>query len=205
MGLLDSLNNEDLADRLSAIGIRLEKKIIDISQPLFSSKVYPGDKAPSFERVNTLSEDKYNLTNISLSVHNGTHIDSPRHFLDKGIGVGNLELEIFYGKCVVKEWDGVVPAECKRLLIKGNYVMSAADARDIVNAGVKLVGVESQSVGPMDTPEEVHKILLEAGVIPLEGLMLSHVALGSYILSAFPLNLGADCDGSPVRAVLIPE
>jgi arylformamidase len=70
---------------------------------------------------------------------------------------------------------------------------------------VKLVGVESQSVGPADAPLEVHTILLGAGIVPLEGLRLSHVASGEYTLAAFPLNLGADCDGAPVRAVLLAE
>ena len=74
--------------------------------------------------------------------------------------------------------------------------------RLIVNSGVRLIGVESQSVGAVDAPMPVHLILLGAGVIPLEGLVLEDVDEGDYTLSAFPLNLG-DWDGSPVRAVLI--
>jgi kynurenine formamidase len=41
-------------------------KIIDRTQELFSCRVYPGDKLPSYERVKTIECDKYNLTNISI-------------------------------------------------------------------------------------------------------------------------------------------
>ncbi|MDR0935725.1 MAG: cyclase family protein [Oscillospiraceae bacterium] len=178
--------------------------IIDITQPLFSCVVFPGDPAPSFERVRTIGGgDSYNLTNISLCVHNGTHIDAPRHFIADGSGVADIPLSVFHGKCAVKEWDGVIPENCERLLIKGSHELSAEDARLLINAGVKLIGVESQSVGPSGAPLEVHTLLLGAGIVPLEGLVLSRVASGEYTLSAFPLNLGSDCDGSPVRAVLI--
>ncbi|MDR0859243.1 MAG: cyclase family protein [Oscillospiraceae bacterium] len=177
--------------------------IIDITQPLFSCEVFPGDPAPSFERVKTISGDNlYNLTNISLCVHNGTHIDAPRHFLAEGAGAGDLPLSIFHGGCCVKEWDGEIPANCERLLLKGSYELSAEDAKLLVRSGVKLIGVEAQSVGPAGAPLEVHLILLKAGVIPLEGIVLSNVEPGEYTLSAFPLNLGSGCDGSPVRAVL---
>ena len=64
----------------------------------------------------------------------------------------------------------------------------------MANSHVELIGVESQSIGNA-------KHQLNAHVIPLEGLDLSNVKSGEYILSAFSLNL-KDSDGSPVRAVL---
>jgi arylformamidase len=176
-------------------------RLIDITQPLFECAVYPGDSAPTITRLKTVAADKYNLSDISLCVHNGTHIDAPCHFIEDGAGVGDLPLEVFYGKCVVAD----NPVAAERLLIKGDYVLTAEDARRLVAWGVRLVGVESQSVGPADAPLEVHTILLGAGIVPLEGLRLSHVASGEYTLAAFPLNLGADCDGAPVRAVLLAE
>ncbi|MFP3152897.1 cyclase family protein [Lachnospiraceae bacterium ZAX-1] len=177
-------------------------KIIDITQPLFSCSVYPGDPAPGFERVKTVAHDGYNLTNLTMCVHNGTHIDAPRHFIADGAGVGDLPLAVFCGKCVVKEWDGSVPKNCERLLIKGDHVLTASDAKKIISAGIKLIGVESQSIGSAQTSPTLHLLLLGAGIILLEGLVLSHVLAGEYTLFAFPLNLGEDCDGSPVRAVL---
>jgi arylformamidase len=179
-------------------------QIIDISQPLFDCEVYPGDTAPSFKRVKTMEADKYNLTDITLCVHNGTHVDAPLHFIDGGAGVGDLPLDVYYGKCVVKTWDSMIPLDCERLLLKGGHVITVADAELIVKSGVRLIGVESQSVGDADSPMPVHLTLLGAGVIPLEGLLLSHVDEGEYTLSAMPLNVGK-CDGSPVRAFLIKQ
>ena len=51
---------------------------------------------------------------------------------------------------------------------------------------------------------EVHKILLGAHVVLLEGIILKDVPEGVYFLNAAPLNLQG-LDGSPCRAYLIKE
>ena len=48
----------------------------------------------------------------------------------------------------------------------------------------------------------VHLALLEANVILLEGICLSDVSEGVYLLNAAPLNLSGS-DGSPCRSILI--
>lgn len=187
--------------------------IIDITQELFSCRVFPGDKPPVRERVKTVEHDTYNLTNVSMCVHNGTHIDAPKHFIADGRAVHELDLSVFYGNCTVVEIDGVVGEDelagilksCHdRLLIKGNCELSDGGAAAIASSHVRLVGVESQSVGRAESPMSVHLILLRKEIIPLEGLDLSGVKPGEYILSAFPLHL-RDSDGAPVRAVLIDK
>jgi arylformamidase len=188
-----------------------DMKIIDISQELFSCNVYPGDTPPAFERVKTAERDGYNLTNVTMCVHNGTHIDAPCHFIAGGKAVDGLDLSVFYGKCTVAEFSGVIGAgdaapvleTCQeRLLLKGGCEISGAAAELIAKSRVRLIGVEGQSVGGVDAPMNVHLILLGAGIIPLEGLNLSAAAPGEYTLAAFPLNMSGS-DGSPVRAVLI--
>jgi len=186
-------------------------RIIDITQELFSCRLFPGDKPPTYRRVKTMEQDRHNLTAISMNVHNGTHIDAPNHFVAGGKAIHELDLALFYGKCTVAELDGII-CESKiksiletcqeRLLIKGQIELSEAAARLIGNSHVKLIGVEDQSVAPVQSPLPVHVILLEKEVIPLEGLDLSAVTPGEYLLTAFPLNMD-DADGSPVRAVLI--
>jgi arylformamidase len=186
-------------------------KIIDITQELFSCNVYPGDKPPEYRRTAEIETDGCKLTNISMSVHNGTHIDAPCHFVAGGKSVGELDLCIFYGECTVTEFEGIVQKSdmekilvgCReRLLFKGSAELSEEAARVLADSRVRLIGTESQSVGSMENPVPVHVILLEKGIIPLEGLNLSHVVSGEYILSAFPLNMHGT-EGSPVRAVLI--
>jgi len=186
-------------------------KVIDITQELFSCNVYPGDISPTFERVKTIERDKYNLTNIMFCVHNGTHIDAPKHFIADGKAIHELDLSVFYGKCTVVECAGVVGESeiavalknsHERLLLKGDCELSDSGAHALAKSHVRLIGVESQSVGNSDNPISVHVILLEKDIIPLEGLRLSDVDAGEYLLSAFPINLEGS-DGSPVRAVLL--
>ena len=69
-------------------------KIYDISQELTECAVFPGDKSPEKEVVSDMSKgDLYNLTNISLCAHNGTHIDAPFHFINDGNRVDDIPLE----------------------------------------------------------------------------------------------------------------
>ena len=94
-------------------------------------------------------------------------------------------------------------AECaKRILIKGNMTVTEGAAAVFAGAKIKLLGNESQTVGPIGAPGNVHRILLGADLILLEGLRLGEVPVGSHLLNAAPLNLGG-ADGAPCRAVLL--
>ena len=77
-------------------------------------------------------------------------------------------------------------------------------AKVFAGTGIRLIGSESQSVGPIDAPMEVHLILLGAQIVLLEGVVLKNIAEGVYFLSAVPLNL-AGFEGAPCRAYLIKE
>ncbi len=191
--------------------------IYDITQPIFSCAVYPGDPAPRREQLCSMDKgDVINLTAFSMCSHNGTHVDAPAHFLRDGKTVDQLDLTAFVGDCYVARHEGDVTAEdaCRildiaaqadvseRILIAGKAVVTETAARVFADAGIKLLGNESQTVGPEDAPMQVHLILLGAEVVLLEGVVLSHVPEGKYFLSAAPLNLDG-CEGSPCRAVLI--
>lgn len=193
--------------------------IYDISQEVFSCEVYPGDPAPERQRLSSMEEGaSYNLTAISMCAHNGTHVDAPFHFLKDGKTVDAVPMEAFIGTAFVAEHQGTVsgddaaemlekakkqdPEAAKRILIKGDAVVSSKAAEVFASSGILLLGNESQTVGPLDAPMEVHIILLGAGVILLEGIRLEKVPEGVYFLNAAPLNLSG-ADGSPCRAVLI--
>ena len=96
------------------------------------------------------------------------------------------------------------PEAAKRILIKGDAVVSPEAARVFAANRILLLGNESQSVGPEDAPMEVHRILLGAEVVLLEGIRLGAVSEGVCFLSAAPLNLSG-ADGSPCRAFLIAD
>ncbi|HRX14178.1 MAG TPA: cyclase family protein [Eubacteriales bacterium] len=187
-------------------------KIYDISQELTTCEVFTGDIAPQVTMVKNIADDEYNLSNLTMCVHNGTHIDAPKHFLADGKAVDELPLAYFIGKAQVVEANGKIDEtavnamnlEAKRVLFKGNGVLTESGAVALAEKGVILVGTESQSVGDSLKPMEVHKILLKEKIIPLEGIRLGSVKCGEYYLLAQPLNI-AGCDGSPVRAVLIDK
>jgi arylformamidase len=81
---------------------------------------------------------------------------------------------------------------------------SGAGARALVEAGVKLVGIDYLSVEKFDTTDfATHITLLSHGVVIVEGLDLSGVAEGMYELICLPLKIaGGLGDGAPARAIL---
>ena len=194
-------------------------KIYDISQEIFGCRVYPGDPTPKKTVLSSMEKgDLYNLTEFSMCAHNGTHIDAPRHFIKEGKAVDEISLDAFVGMAFVAEHSGAITADdalrfiekakaqnteaAKRILIKGAAEVSSEAAKVFSSSDILLFGNESQTVGPESAPMEVHKSLLSANVVLLEGIRLSEVSEGVYFLNAAPLNLSG-ADGSPCRAVLI--
>ena len=174
-------------------------KLYDISQEVFSCAVYPGDPKPEYTRLSsTEAGDLYNLT---------------AHFLGDGKTVEQLEPEIFVGACYVARREGDLTAAdareilaqsggAERILIAGPVTVTLEAAQVFAGSGIRLLGNESQSVGPEDAPMAVHLALLGRGIALLEGVVLTDVPQGQYVLSAAPLKL-AGADGSPCRAILI--
>jgi arylformamidase len=189
-------------------------KLYDISQEVFSCAVYPGDPKPERQMLSaTTAGELYNLTAFSMCAHNGTHVDAPFHFLPDGETVEVLPLEVFVGVCYVARHHGAVTAGdaaailkkaggAERILIAGDAVVTLEAAEVFACSGIRLLGNESQSVGPEDAPMAVHLALLSRGVALLEGVVLQGIPEGRYILSAAPLKL-AGADGAPCRAYLI--
>lgn len=194
-------------------------EIYDISQEIFGCVVYPGDPSPHREKLSSISDGAlYNLMAFSMCAHNGTHVDAPYHFYDNGRTIDQIDLDRFIGCAYVTEREGDVtdsiarsilnaaraadPRAVERILIKGQATLTKEGAEVFAEAGIKLFGNESQTVGPEDMPMEVHLIMLGAQIVLLEGIRLQAVPEGVYLLHAVPLNLGG-ADGSPCRATLI--
>ncbi len=194
-----------------------ESKLIDISQEVFSCNVYPGDPSPVMSPKMRIADGAVcNLTEFSMCAHNGTHVDAPFHFIPSGKTVDQLPLDHFTGDCFLARHEGDVSAEDaaailrravdagapRRILIAGKATVTEAAARVFAEAGILLLGNESQTVGPESGPMRVHLILLGAEVVLLEGIVLTGLPEGKYFLNAAPLNLGG-VDGAPCRAWLM--
>ena len=189
-------------------------KIYDISQEVFSCKVFPGDPKPERMVMSTMSDGAlYNLTAFSMCAHNGTHVDAPFHFLQEGKTVDQMPLDTFVGECFVARHCGDVTAAdartilekadgAERILIAGPATVTVEAAEVFASGNIKLLGNESQTIGPENAPMQVHLILLTRGIALLEGVILTDIPEGKYILSAPPLNLSG-ADGAPCRACLM--
>lgn len=207
--------------------------IHDISLTLSSDlPTWPGDPGLDLEQFESMDKgDHVNVTKISTSVHVGTHVDAPHHFLNDGRTVEQLSLEVLNGPCyVIQLPDGIeaitaevlerteITSGMKRVLFgtrnshlwargetefQTDFVAITEDGAEwLVERGVQLVGVDYLSVAPYGDSEPTHKVFLRAGVVLVEGLNLSNVMRGFYELYCLPLKI-AGCDGAPARAILI--
>jgi arylformamidase len=208
-------------------------KVIDISVSLGTgSPVWPGDPDILLEQYRSLSGgDASNDSRIACSVHAGTHVDAPAHFIENGATVDQLPMDVLMGDAAVVELPDVdiitpellaglgLPAGTERLLFKTKNstlwrdprhdfhpdfaALSTDAAAWVVRQGIRLVGVDYLSVQLYgDAGPDTHRILLEAGVVILEGLDLRNARQGSYRLICLPLKL-AGSEAAPARAVLI--
>ena len=178
------------------------------------------------ERRRMSKGDPNNSSALNMSVHSGTHIDAPFHFVADGNTIDQLPVERFIGPALVyaveaeryitKEHvagirlDGATRVLFKTrnsaLLHKQEYdpdfvAFSVEAAQSLVELGVELVGLDYLSVAHADEQVPVHRAFLNHGVVLLEGIDLSEVAPGRYELMCLPIPLG-DSDGAPCRAVL---
>jgi arylformamidase len=207
--------------------------IIDISVPLKPDMpTWPDSVGLRLIRTMSLEAgDKANVSRLDCDVHMGTHVDAPWHFLNDGFTVDEMSLDVLIGPATVAYLPeaSVITANeladlnlasgIQRLLLKTrnsglwaagvtkfrkDYVALSADAsRWVVDRGIRLVGIDYLSVQCYEDNPLTHQILMQAGVIIVEGLNLAGVQAGSYELICLPIRL-VGADGAPVRAVLRP-
>lgn len=210
-------------------------KIYDISLTVTPDlPVWPGDPAIKLERVSKMEEGEHNnVSQLALTVHAGTHVDAPYHFIADGKTIEQLKLEVLVGPAQVVELPddidlidshhlqqaGIEPG-ARRVLLKTrnsrywsqpglpfqrDFVSVSQDgAAFLVERGVQLIGIDYFSIAPFGDSVPTHRTLLGAEVVVLEGVNLSQVPAGSYQLYCLPLKLGGS-DGAPARAILIED
>lgn len=210
--------------------------IIDISLELRPDlPVWPGERPVAVHRTSNLDRgDEANVSELSLCVHSGTHVDAPSHFVAGGESVEDLALEVLMGPVSVRELepeDRTISAEdlavldlppcTTRLLLKTpnsqlwadrptefteDYVaLSPGGAEWLAASPIRLIGLDYLSVQRYSDPDPAtHLNLLRAGVIIVEGLDLSPAVPGEYELVCLPIKIEG-AEGAPARAVLIDD
>ena len=179
-------------------------QIIDITTELSArTPVFQSDPHVHIKGHATIAADGYAVSSLAMGSHSGTHMDAPCHMIEGGKTAVDAPLNMLIGPCLVVDTDDFrIPPRTKRLLIRdlaaGEETLNVRQAEALLEAGVRLVGTDSFSIGD----DTVHRLLLEAECLILECLDLKHADPGRYILCALPLKVA--CDGAPVRACLMP-
>jgi arylformamidase len=208
-------------------------KIIDVSMEVFSGMlVWPGDDDVELYRTQKMEEGAHNnFSRIACGVHTGTHVDAPRHFIPGGSTVEQLPLEILFGPAWTADCTSVprigadaleragIPAGTRRLLLKtsnsqtlesmtvfrDDYAgLDESGAKWIVGRGIQLVGSDFLSVACRDQTGPVHRVLLGAEVILVEGLIFKNIPPGACRFICLPVKFRGS-DGALARAIVEVE
>lgn len=206
------------------------KKIIDISWPISESMTaYKDSKVTTFSPVSTFEHQGSRKTKITVTTHDGTHIDAPSHFLEHGKTIDQLPLNLFIGPCKVFDlttvddqisaerlegldiWaDDAVLFKTKNSFndpsasfMKEFVYIDHSGARFLAERKIRTIGFDYLGIERQQPGHETHNLLLSNNIGIVEGLRLAHVAPGSYFFCCLPLNLQG-LDGAPARAVLFP-
>jgi arylformamidase len=134
-----------------------------------------------------------------LSVHTGTHIDSPRHRLEQGKGVDEIPLTKLIGKAIfidftykpsnslitdhdLQPYSSSITYNDMVIFYTGtaeswysnsslrNVYLGESGAKWLIDKGIKCVGIDSLTIESPFSKGKIHKLLLSNDIIILEGL-----------------------------------
>jgi len=208
-------------------------RIVDLSLDIYDKAptFWPDPKTAVIEHLK-IANLKYNITQLVMSTHLGTHIDAPFHFFDDGKSVDQLDLAKCFGPAWVLDFTHKGPkAVITEAELKAHEDKIVPGARLIIRTGWDKVFPEQQyfDEGPavakeactylaekkiacvaMDMPSvcagdyvDAHHALLRQEIVIIEGLAhLDELRGPRVLLAAFPLRIKGR-DGSPCRAIAI--
>jgi arylformamidase len=204
---------------------------IDVTRTLSNGIIrWPEDPPFKWQRNrDILGPGTSNLSEMSTSVHIGTHIDAPLHYIADGKDISEVPLEKLCGPATVVHVQAprdIVVADLEAAKIpKGDsvlfrtanealwdkaefdenfYAISADAAMWLVDQEVCAVGVDYLSVDAFNsTDSPVHYALLGNGILVIESLDLSKVEPGRYEMVALPLKI-AGSEAAPARVIIRP-
>lgn len=207
-----------------------DKKWIDVSAAIFDGMVrWPTDPAVHIYKADEIGKNgsEANVTGLSTTAHVGTHIDAPLHFYKDGKDVASISLDKMIGKThvvhildkekiTIAEIEPVNIAAGDKILFrtanseqdwshepfKDDYVyLSTEAAKYLVEKGVSCIGIDYLSLGNKENDPEVHRTVLGAEVVIIEGLMLNNIEPGEYEMICLPIKI-KDSDGAPSRVII---
>lgn len=208
-------------------------KVIDLSLNIYhGAPTFAYDPKCAVIVHNTIESIGYNITQLSISTHQGTHLDAPFHFLNDGKKVNQIPLDSCIGKAIKVDISYKKPKEAitvkdfepyKNKITKGSKVICQTGWDNIypkdqyfkdfpflskeladwfAEREISLLGIDTPAPNPIDW-KYVHETLLRKNIVIVEGLAnLNSIKKEEFLFIALPLKL-VGRDGSPIRAVAI--
>ncbi len=207
-------------------------KIIDLTLETFDrAPTFPSDPKCAFIQHNTTRTIGYNITQIVMSTHQGTHVDAPLHFLDGGRTIDRIDLGRLLGPASLIDLSHKEPGTAitaadfeahadvighgSRVIyrtgwdrhypspeyLKNQPNLTLGAAEWLAGRGIQMIGMDTPTPCTDDFTR-VHQALFKHDILVVEGLANLDQLPASFTFIALPLRL-AGLDGSPVRAVAL--
>lgn len=209
-------------------------KLVDLSHPLFDrAPAFPNDPKLGIVPFARGATHPYNLSQIVMGSHQGTHLDAMFHFYDDGRTLDQMPLEWFYGPARVlripKPANGVIGVadlephaghlqpEAKIFIETGWHREFGSErffsdfpgldldaARYLAGTGIRVLGLDIPTLGKEYL--ELHHILLhrDTEVVVVESVAHLDAVPDTFTWIGFPLPFRGG-DGSPIRSVALCE
>jgi arylformamidase len=213
----------------------MSRKLIDLSMDIYhGAPTFASDPKCAVIVHNTVDTIGYNISQLSISTHQGTHLDAPFHFLNEGTTVDQLDLHQCIGEALLVDLShkkareaidvaDFLPYESRihegtRLIYRTDWhteyplkhyfsdfpYMTIELAQWLADRKIAMIGMDVPTPNPTDY-DPIHKILLGAGIVIVEGLArLGDIGQEEFFFFAAPLKITGR-DGSPIRAIAMLE
>lgn len=185
------------------------------------------EKRPVIEAIATHENQGYHESTLFMNLHTGTHLDMPLHMVAGGETSSTFEDERVNGKAFLVDFsqseetaigkaflkafeEEIKGAEIVLLKTKNSLsnefsfdfdYLAPDGAAYLTTLGIKSVGIDALGIERGSATHETHKILMDAKVVIIEGLVLNTVTSGYYQLYCYPLKI-IGVEGLPARAFL---
>ncbi|MGB6976917.1 MAG: cyclase family protein [Gammaproteobacteria bacterium] len=191
--------------------------------------VFPGDPIFRTEPVTSMEDGSpFNLCQIHMGNHTGTHIDFPAHVLKDGKVSNDYPIERLISDGLIIETPDTASVINKTFIdkqdiLESDFVFFKTSNSDIPKQGpfrnkyvyiepeaaqsliqkkVRAVGIDYISVDAYEAEDlPVHKMFLANDILIVENLELKGIEAGRCKLFVMPLNV-ADMDGLPARVMM---
>ena len=169
-------------------------KVIDLSVSLYTDmEVFSGDPGVKIEIVHTYEKDSWELRNLNMGSHTGTHVDAYSHIHKGKATLDEIPIERFFGHAQVVELHGQLPSEIGLFFIEDTGV-EYLDR--IIDSNPGFVGG--------NITEDLERALLAIDIITYTGLINLDLIpkRKTFMFYGLPLKIKSG-DGSPVRAIAV--